>query len=110
MATTTTQSERIDLQLKYIAGTLADLEDVARDWDQEPIHVTLAWPMEWRNDMDGLEFLYEAYERRVLNEEQQEYFLNLLDWVQRLLPVIQRLELDVPRVPLNTCDYEARSA
>lgn len=58
--------------------------------------------MEWRNDMDSLEFLYEAYKQRSLNEHQQKYLMDLLDWVQQLLPTIQRLELDVPRVPLNT--------
>lgn len=101
MVTPTTQSQRIDLQLKYIAGTLADLEDVARDWDQEPIHVRLAWPMEWRNDMDTLESLHEAFEQGTLDEEQQKQFLNLLHCVQRLLPTIQRLELDMPRVSFN---------
>lgn len=97
----TTHPDRIDLDLKNLAGTLADLEDVALDWDHEPIHVKMAWYMEWRNDMDIFETLHEAYERRTMDKEQQGQFLNLLDWVQRLLPTIQRLELDIPKVPLN---------
>lgn len=97
----TTQPGRIDLQLKNLAGTLAELEDVAPGWDDEAVHVKSAWYMEWRNDMDTFEILHEAYEHRAMDEAQQQQFINLLDWVQRLVPTIQRLELDMPRVPLN---------
>lgn len=102
MVTPLTQSERISMQLKYLAGTLADLEDAATDWDHEPIHVKLAWYMEWRNDMDSFEAMHEAYERRTMDEEQKKQFQGLLDWIQRLVPTIERLELDLPKVPLKT--------
>lgn len=102
MATPTTQPGRLDTLLRNLTGTFADLEYIAPEWDREPVHVKSAWYMEWRNDMDILETLHEAYERRTMNEEQQRQFIDLLDWVQRLLPTIQRLELDLPRVPLNT--------
>jgi hypothetical protein len=102
MAMPTTHSDRIDLDLANLAGTFADLEDIAPDWDHEPIHAKMAWYMVWRNDMDILELMHEAYEQRTMDAEQQKSFINLLDWVQRLLPTIRRLELDLPRVPLNT--------
>ena len=101
MVKPTSESDRIDRDLKYVAGTLADLEEVAPDWDNEPIHVKLDWYMEWRNDMDTLEYLHDAYERRILTEAQQKSFLDILNWVQRLVPTIERLELDVPKVPLR---------
>lgn len=101
MATPTPQSERIDAQLQYLAGTLVDLEDIAPDWDQAPAHVKQAWHMEWRNDMDTVEHLQEQADRRVLSEEQQKAFIGLLASIQRLLPTIQRLNLDVPRVVLK---------
>lgn len=98
----TPEPDRIDLDLKYIAGTLADLEDVALDWDNEPLHVKQDWHMEWRNDMATVEYLRDAYERRILTEAQQESFRGILGWIQRLIPTIERLELDMPSVPLKT--------
>lgn len=98
----TSELERIDRDLRYIVGTLADLEDVAPDWDDESIHVKLDWYMEWGNDMDILQCLREAFENQTMTKAQEKSFVEILNWVQRLIPTIERLELEMPKVPLRT--------
>jgi len=94
--------QRTDLQLRNLEGTLLDLEDIAPDWETQPLHVRAAWHMEWRNDMEILAVLQEQYENQTMNTSQVSRFLALLATIQRLLPTIHRLELDAPRVPLKT--------
>ncbi len=74
---------------------------LSRSGDDEPMINLHAWEMEWHETMDRLHTVYEAREAGLPRADQEERFQAVLRELKPQLPTVQRLELFVPRVPID---------
>lgn len=81
---------------------VCDFPIVAQEWDEETVHNRLTWEMEWHEAMDRLHTVYEAREAGLLRPDQEERYQAVLRELKPQLPTVQRLELFLPRFPLDS--------
>ena len=92
---------RVDGNLDYASAMVGDLPEVVEEWDDEPIVDLHAWEMEWHEAMDRLHTVYEAREAGFLRPDQEERYQAVLRELKPQLPTVQRLELFLPRFPID---------
>lgn len=96
--------ESINLFLEKVESALQYLPDHAQDWD-DPRHPTDAqevyaaeWPTVVYGEMDGLE---QAYTEGLMDSDQIRRYTAIKKLFKQRMPLIERYELDLPRVPLD---------
>jgi hypothetical protein len=91
----------VDRDLESVSDTLLDLEDVAEEWEDEPMHNRVIWATEWHEIMDRLLTVYEAHEAGLLRPDQEQYYQTVLAELKRQMSTVERLGLRKPRFPLG---------
>ena len=95
---TTDAQQRAIRDLKTAELMLADLSEVAAEWDQLGEGERVSWSIDWGNEMSGVEALAQYAAHGLLTTEQYGRYTILLQQLREALPTITRLELYVPPV------------
>jgi hypothetical protein len=101
MATTTPVRRQIEAGLREIAAEVDFLPTLAGGWDEESAANRDVWHLEWRELMARLEGLDHAYRASQMTPDQQARYQELLCQLKAALPLIERLGLYPPPVPLE---------
>lgn len=87
--------------LESIALMLADLPEVAGEWDQISIDERLSWSLDWGNEMSKLDELARAVAAGTLSQAERGQYHALRRDVEAALPTMDRLGLRRPSVPFD---------
>lgn len=102
MATKAEVDQRAMIFLGAVDLMLADLPEVAAQWDSLSDAERVSWSLDWDHTMaDQLGELAAMYGRGSLSEEHAVAYRQLLQQLKRALPTIRRLNLYRPPVPLD---------
>jgi hypothetical protein len=103
MATPTSIDPRIDIGLESLRLMLGDLPEVAEEWNQlddgEQVHWSLDWDQLMGSDLPLLEAHFRADR---MTAAQRERYRAVLTELKAALPLIERLDLYRPTVPLES--------
>jgi hypothetical protein len=99
MATTTEAQATAASSLETAQLMLADLPEVADEWEQLDDGERAAWSLDWGNEMAGLKRIARYAAEGLLDVEQQERYRRLLQELNDQLPTIERLNLRRPPTP-----------
>lgn len=102
MATAAELKRSIDLNLDIVDFEIEDVSDLAPIWDDEPDDIRAAEELAWNSTMSRVRLdLDPAYRSGQMTPEQVERYRWLLRCLEELLPIIERLGLTRPPVPLR---------
>ena len=101
MAATSELARRIELDLRAVGADVDFLPELERDWDGETEVNRRIWHQEWWDDMGRLRGLHAAYLQGLMSTEQTEHFRALVERLRSRLPIVKRLGLVLPPVPLQ---------
>lgn len=102
MATDADVGERINIYLECDSLMLGDLPEIAEEWAELPEGERISWSLDWDQIMGGdLPFLEAQYRGGAMTRTQQTRYRKLLKRLKEHLPIIERLGLYPPRVPLE---------
>lgn len=87
--------------LESIALMVADLPEVAGEWDQISADERLSWSLDWGNEMSRLDDLACAAAAGTLSPAEREQYRALRRDVEAALPTVDRLGLRRPAVPFD---------
>ncbi len=99
MATRTNDRRRIVKQMRAVELMLADLPELAGEWEQLSIDEQISWSLDWGNEMAGLKDLAAAAAHGDLNHAHQARYQSLVHRLCDALPLIDRLGLRQPPLP-----------
>lgn len=102
MATNTIMRQRVDIELKSLRLMLADLPEVAAAWGTLADGERVSWSLDWDQLMGALRVvLAPCYRSGQMTLDQQAQYRELLQTLKHALPLIERLNLSRPSVPLD---------
>lgn len=102
MATPAEITERIDGDIEAIEDMVAELNDVARDWAELPESVLVAWCLDWDQAMGTiLPSLAQASAESNMSSAQRARYQAVLVQLRRAMPIVERLDLYRPPVPID---------
>ncbi len=101
MATITEVQQRASTNLKTIELMLADLPEIAAEWDEIDSMEREGWSLDWGNEMAGVRLLAEYAAEGILDADQQARYQQLLGKLRQALPTIDRLSIRRPMIPLD---------
>jgi hypothetical protein len=101
MVTTSQVSSLIDTDLHLLSREVAYLPELARDWASDTAESRDAFYLEWRSLMGTLTMVDRAYRVGDMSAEQQKCYRTLQRNLADALPIIERLGLNAPAVPLD---------
>ncbi len=101
MVTAAELAQRIETDLGILQAETASLPEVEADWGQEPDVGQDVYYLEWRNLMAVLESLNCDYRSGAMSLGQRARYRALLGQLRAALPIVDRLELNRPTVPLD---------
>ena len=106
MATTTEAQQRALMCLHTIELMVNDLPEVAAEWGEIPwgeaaTDEQLSWSMDWGNEMAGLTWLAQYAADGALDAEHEMRYKTLLQRIKEYLPLVDRLHLRRPSIPLD---------
>jgi hypothetical protein len=103
MATTTGIAERIEVGLRAVLAEVEDLPTVGEDWATLPDGNRASIALDWAHLMaDYFPELEEAYRSDEMTLEQRSRYRTLRAKLRAASPMIERLRLYRPPVPLGT--------
>ena len=95
-------AQRIEIALRSAFLMTADLAEVLTDWPNMEDWERASWSLEWDQFMaSDLPLLDRHYCAGNMTADQQARYRKLLDHLREALPVIVRLDLYRPPVPLD---------
>ena len=100
MAETADLSETIDSTIRGVTTVLRSMPEVARAWPSWSEDAHVDFYLEWDALMDHLGEVTEAHDAGLLNPEQLASFRELVDTLGRVSPLLDRLDLQHPRLTL----------
>jgi len=102
MAAPTTTDERIAIGLESLRLTLGDLSEVAGEWTRLNDGERASWSLDWDQLMATyLPLLERSYRSGAMTPDQQACYREILRQLKEALPLIERLQLYPPPVPLE---------
>jgi hypothetical protein len=102
MATPTSIDPRIDTGLESLRLMLGDLPEVAEEWNQLDDGERAHWSLDWDQLMGShLRLLEERFRAGQMTAAQQQRYRAVLSELKGALPLIERLDLYRPPVPLE---------
>ena len=101
MASRAELAEQIDTMLRVLGDEADFLPEMAACWNETSEVSRDVFYLEWRNLMGGLETLNADYYAGRMTAEQGYRYQDVLRKLKDLLPVIERLELNAPSIPLE---------
>jgi hypothetical protein len=97
MATWTDEPERVKLAFRSIESMLDEIPSLVEDWNTElSIDEQIAWSLEWDNEMSKLRRLAEADAAGRLDRRQSQRVRTLAEQAVRVLPLLERANLQRP--------------
>ena len=103
MVATSAALARIDLDLKLLHLMLGDLPEIAEEWDHLGEGERVGWNLDWDQVMGALEVtLHPAYLAGSMTPSQQKRYRRILQILKQSLPIIGRLSLCPPAIPLES--------
>ncbi len=95
-------AEKVDLELRCLELMLIDLPEVAEEWCELGEGERVSWSHDWDQLMGALEaILYPTYQSGSMTDEQRVQYRQILCTLKASLPIIKRLSLFPPSVPLE---------
>ena len=101
MASVTDAQQYAVSALVTIDLMLRDLPEVANEWEQISEGERAAWSIDWSNEMSSLAQVADFASKGLLTAEQQVSYREVLHRLVDLLPLVQRLGLYRPPIPLE---------
>jgi hypothetical protein len=102
MAAPTTMTQRLEVLLQAVRAEVDDLPAWEEAWPTLSDAEQASWSLNWDHVMATyLVDLDEAYRAGTMTSDQQTRYRAVLDRLSRLLPLIERLDLYRPPVPLT---------
>ncbi len=102
MAAPTTTDERIAIGLESLRLTLGDLSEIAGEWTQLNDGERASWSLDWDQLMATyLPLLERSYRSGAMTPDQRARYCAILRQLKEALPLIERLQLYPPPVPLE---------
>ena len=93
---------RIEIGLESVRLMLADLPDVASDWAEISDGERASWSLDWDQVMaSDLRELDRLFRSDAMTSDQQDRYRKLLRNLSEAMPLIERLHLYPPPVPLD---------
>ena len=96
MATQADEQRRTVKRLDMIELMLAELPDVAAEWETLSVDERISWSMDWGNEMESLRCLVTQDAAGLLSAKQRPRYDLLLRRLEEALPLIDRLCLRRP--------------
>ena len=94
--------QRVDLFLESVLLMLGDLPEIAEEWSELHEGERVSWSLDWDQAMGtNLRFLNVQYHAGTMTEQQCARYRELLRRLKEHWPIIQRLGLYPPPVPLE---------
>jgi hypothetical protein len=101
MVTKTAVNRRIEIDLESLRLMLGDLPEVAEDWARMGEGERVSWSLDWDQVMGGVQVTLDPpYRAGEMTPDQRARYRDLLRELAAALPVIERLQLQPPSVPL----------
>lgn len=99
MAPKSTVAERINTYLEYDRRMLADLPDIAEEWERLSVEQRASWGLEW-DQMVGsdLQFLERQFKTGTMDLAQRRRYREIIERITALRFEIERLGLFVPQI------------
>jgi hypothetical protein len=105
MATRLATDRRIGIDLASLRLMLGDLPEVAQEWDELSDGERVSWSLDWDQLMGALKVTLDPYYRSgAMTDDQRARYGTILGQLKEALPLIQRLQLYPPPVPLDEPD------
>ena len=102
MATRLAIDQRVEIELKSLRLMLGDLPEVAQEWDELSDGERVSWSLDWDQLMGALKVTLDPYYRSgAMNDDQRARYCTILRQLKEALPLIERLQLYPPPVPLD---------
>ncbi len=102
MATRSAIDQRVEVDLESLHLMLGDLPEVAQEWDELSDGERVSWSLDWDQLMGALKVTLDPYYRSGdMTADQRARYREILRQLQEALPLIQRLRLYPPPVPLE---------
>lgn len=101
MASSAEIRERIDSLLDGVSADVASLPSLGETWDSIPEKERFVWDIEWSEQMRRLESLDQYYRAGDMNPGQNSCYRELLQKLKAELPILRRLDLELPSVSLD---------
>lgn len=109
MATRPKVDEGMNLTLEILEANVNDLPEVAEEWTELADGERVSWSLDWDQLMlSYLPDMHLAYRTGRMTPEQQERYRELLGKLRDALPILERLNLAQPPVPLNVTPARSR--
>jgi len=99
VATATEAQQRVMAAVENAALMLADLQDIARGWDDLPDGERVSWSLDWSNEMSGLEHVATDVRSGILTPSQKQAYQTVIRRLAKARPVLMALGLYVPVLP-----------
>jgi hypothetical protein len=97
MAQTVATTQTLDIRLDYAFAMVAELSEVADEWDDLEEHDRTSWSLDWDQFVaDHLRSFQSQHSGGAMSAEQEARYRLLLRRLEQHLPTIRRLKLWVP--------------
>ncbi len=90
--------KHVDIDLWSLEAEIDDLPELAEDWNSLSENNNVSYLLEWHNEMGKLKFLARAHQSGDMTPTQQVRYKALLAKLKEYQPIIERLELSVPKL------------
>ena len=105
MATRLATDRRIEIELKSLRLMFGDLPEVAQEWAELSDGERVSWSLDWDQLMGALKVTLDPYYRSgAMTDDQRTRYRAILRQLHEALPLIERLRLYPPPVPLEAPD------
>jgi uncharacterized protein (DUF433 family) len=101
MATATDRQQRARMYLKMFELMVTELPEVAAEWSTLSEAERESWRLDWSNEMFGLRRLAGHVSDGALSTADQKRYRQVLHRLKAALPLVNRLNLRLPAVPLD---------
>jgi hypothetical protein len=99
VATATETQQRVLATVETTALMLADLDEVAREWDGLTDGERVSWSLDWSNEMSGLERAAAEVQAGILTPAQEQMFRALARRLVKARQLLADLGLYLPTLP-----------
>jgi hypothetical protein len=105
MVASNTMASQVAARLEALVADIGDLPQLDVEWDTLDEAERVSWSLTWDHVMGTyLPLVDDAYRRGRMTPEQAAAYRETLDRLKAALPIIERLRLMPPTVPLDLAE------
>jgi hypothetical protein len=102
MASLSVTDRHIEIGLESLRLMISDLPELAAEWDHLDDGERATWSHDWDQVIGtDLRLLHPYYRAGAMTPEQEARFRDILSQLRETLPIIERLALSPPPIPLE---------